>query len=521
MSLTFALIPVLLILVSLAAGIFLLLLLGYAGLLLVKAVFRGLQQGPTPAVFVPPQPVRPVQPLSQPQLTSPAAGSGLSFSAAAALGLLGVAAGVALMLLTLSARRVEYPPPTPVVADRSQPEVQLAGDAGEVQASPQAGKIPLQPESAGSVTKDGQQAAGPAAADRAQLLEVASQLGQFFQSQLNRPAAAGDSPSEATGDQEVAAGTAGESADGDVVVYQFSEQMLADLFGSEAIDTLRSLSQQMPAGIRNSYALIPLPGSVGATVPPMKPLLASSGLRSLADSLVQLLKTGPADPAVPQAQQAQQAGKQSAVSQPEIPAWVRQPAAGHRVARAEILPGDDVSERVRESVEELLQAELRSAAEWIPARLRQPALLASVGVSTDSVRALIRNRFERLETLEQPIDGAQQLQVIWTEIELPRVEILGQLSLAAGERRSWLLAAGVLVFWLGLVLAAISSRLWAGGRLLSRFVSFGSGVLSIALLVAVVLVGLRSARGLPLEDGQLFNGAVVWSGLSSDIRVSL
>jgi len=490
MSLTFALIPVLLILVSLAAGIFLLLLLGYAGLLLVKALFRFLQQGPTPAVFVPqPPPVRPVQPVFQPQRTSPATGSGLSFSAAAALGVLGVAAGVVLMLFTLSARRVEYPPPTPVVADRQQPEVQLAGDAGEVQASPQLGKIPLQPESAGSVTKDGQQAAGPAAADRAQLLEVASQLGQFFQSQLNRPAAACDSPSEATGDQEVAAGTAGESADGDVVVYQFSEQMLADLFGSEAIDTLRSLSQQMPAGIRNSYALIPLPGSVGATVPPMKPLLASSGLRSLADSLVELLKTGPADQAVPRAQQA---GKESPVSQPEIPAWVRQPATGHRVARAEVLPGEDTEDKVRESVEELLQQELQSGSEWIPVQLRQSALLASVGVSAGSLRTLVHNRFERQETLEQPIDGANELQVIWTEIELPRAEILGQLSLAAGQHRSWLLAAGVLIFWLGLVLAAISSRLWASGGLLSRFVSFGSGVLSIALLVAVVLVGLRS-----------------------------
>lgn len=519
MSLTFALIPVLLILVSLAAGIFLLLLLGYAGLLLVKAVFRSLQQGPTPAVFVPqPPPVRPVQPVLQPQLTSAAGGAGrLSFSAAAALGVLGVAAGVALMLFTLSQRRVEYPPPTPVVADRSQPEVRLAGDAGEVQASPQPGKIPLQPESALSAADNGQQAARPAAADRAQLLEVASQLGQFFQSQLNRPAAAGDSPSEATGDQEVAAGTAGESADGDVVVYQFSEQMLADLFGSEAIDTLRSLSQQMPAGIRNSYALIPLPGSVGATVPPMKPLLASSGLRSLADSLVQLLKAGPAN-----GQQATELpGKSLPAEQPEIPAWVRQPSAGHRVARAEVLPGEDTEDKVRESVEELLQQELQTGSEWIPVQLRQSALQASVGVSAGSLRTLVHNRFERQETLEQPIDGANELQVIWTEIELPRAEILGQLSLAAGQHRSWLLAAGVLIFWLGLVLAAISSRLWASGGLLSRFVSFGSGVFSIALLVAVVLVGLRSARGLPLEDGQLFSGAVVWSGLGGDVRVSL
>ncbi|MFN9040814.1 MAG: hypothetical protein ACK5YO_31280, partial [Planctomyces sp.] len=277
--------------------------------------------------------------------------------------------------------------------------------------------------------------------------------------------------------------------------------------GVEAIDTLRSISQQMPPGIRNSYALIPLPGSVGATVPPMKPLLASSGLRSLADSLVQLLKAGPAN-----GQQATELpGKSLPAEQPEIPAWVRQPSAGHRVARAEVLPGEDTEDKVRESVEELLQQELQTGSEWIPVQLRQSALLASVGVSAGSLRTLVHNRFERQETLEQPIDGAYELQVIWTEIELPRAEILGQLSLAAG----------VLIFWLGLVLAAISSRLWASGGLLSRFVSFGSGVFSIALLVAVVLVLLQTARGLPLEGGQLFNGAVVWSGLGGDVRVSL
>ncbi|MFN9290303.1 MAG: hypothetical protein ACK6EB_19735, partial [Planctomyces sp.] len=137
------------------------------------------------------------------------------------------------------------------------------------------------------------------------------------------------------------------------------------------------------------------------------------------------------------------------------------------------------------------------------------------------LRTLVHNRFERQETLEQPIDGAYELQVIWTEIELPRAEILGQLSLAAGQHRSWLMAAGVLIFWLGLVLAAISSRLWASGGLLSRVVSVGSGVLSIALVVAVVLVLLQTARGLPLEGGQLFNGAVGWAGLGGDVRVSL
>ncbi|MFM7167899.1 MAG: hypothetical protein ACKO3T_21860 [Planctomycetaceae bacterium] len=519
---------ILLLLTSLGAGIFFMLLLGYVGLLLVRAVFRSLQGSAAPAMFVPqqqPQPVRPVQPVPQPQLAAPAGSTGrLSFSAVAALGVLAVAVGVALMLFNVSARRMEFAPPRPVVVDWAQPASQLSFNSDGMQTQQQPGKIPVQPEPAVSPQEDRQQAARPAAANRAQLLEVASQLGQFFQSQLNRPAAesavTGDGQAAATADQEVAAGTAGESADGDVVVYQFSEQMLADLFGSEAIDTLRSLSQQMPAGIRNSYALIPLPGSVGATVPPMKPLLASSGLRSLADSLVELLKTGPAGGRA--AAQQSQADAQPAAEQPnQLPAWVRQPAAGHRVARAEVLPGEDVSERVRESVEELLQQELSSAAEWIPTGLRSAAMRASVGVSAETVNGLVQRRFERMETLEQPIDGAGELQVVWTEIELPQAELVGQLSQVASQHRGWLLLAGLLVFWAGLLLMTVAVRLWHVGGLISRAVSMGTGVLSIGLLLAVVLIVLQSARGTSLSTGQLAGGAVVWSFPNSSISLTL
>ena len=512
---------ILLLLTSLGAGIFFILLLGYVGLLLVRAVFRSLQGSAAPAMFVPqqqPQPVRPVQPVPQPQLAAPAGSTGrLSFSAAAALGVLAVAVGVVLKLFAVSPRQAEFPPPRPMVVDRQQPAPQLSFNSDGMQTRQQPGKIPVQPKPAVSAQEDRQQAARLAAADRVKLLEVASQLGQFFQSQLNSPTAesavTGDGQAAVTAEQEVAAGTAGESADGDVVVYQFSEQMLADLFGSEAIDTLRSLSQRMPAGIRNSYALIPLPGSVGATLPPMKPLLASSGLRSLADSLVELLKTGPAG--------GQAAAQPSAEQPPQLPGWVRQPAAGHRVARAEILPGQDVSERVRESVEELLQQELSSAAEWIPTGLRAAAMRASVGVSGGTVGGLVKRRFERMETLEQPIDGAGELQVVWTEIELPRAELVGQLSQMASQHRGWLLLAGLLVFWAGLLLMTVAARLWHVGGLISRAVSMGTGVLSIGLLVGLVLIVLQSARGSSPGTGQFAGGAVVWSFPNSSMSLKL
>ncbi|MFN6331643.1 MAG: hypothetical protein ACK5YC_16770 [Planctomyces sp.] len=504
---------ILLMLTGFGAVIFLVLLVGYCGLLLVRYVLRSLQHGAAPPVFVArsvPASVQSSPPFPQTGATA-VAGPG-SWLRSAFLTVLGLAVGTALsLMLSFSARQVQVP------QQQAQPTVD-----GAFLTQPQPELIPLQADpvpvdSVEPVAEADLKAPQPPESARPQLLEVASQLGQFFQSQLQQTADTGAGQVQLKDGGEAAAGAAGESANGDVVVYQFSEQMLADLFGVEAIDTLRSISQQMPPGIRNSYALIPLPGSVGATVPPMKPLLASSGLRSLADSLVQLLKAGPAN-----GQQATELpGKSLPAEQPEIPAWVRQPSAGHRVARAEVLPGEDTEDKVRESVEELLQQELQTGSEWIPVQLRQSALLASVGVSAGSLRTLVHNRFERQETLEQPIDGANELQVIWTEIELPRAEILGQLSLAAGQHRSWLLAAGVLIFWLGLVLAAISSRLWASGGLLSRVVSFGSGVFSIALLVAVVLVLLQTARGLPLEGGQLFNGAVVWSGLGGDVRVSL
>jgi len=509
--------PILLVLVSSGALVLLVLLVGYGGLLLVRYLLRSLQHSAASPVFVP-QPVQAsVRPSQQPQQARPAATNRGSVLRGTILSVLGLSVGVVLPLSWFSVRRVE------VVSSLEQSAIrqtQQFADRAQILrddvSQPQANGIPWQPDPGATAVQADEQAVQPVVSDRPQLLEVASQIGQLFQSQLKRTAESGVSPAEVTGGPEADTGTAGESADGDVVVYQFSEQMLADLFGSEAIDTLRSISQQMPPGIRNSYALIPLPGTVGATVPPMKPLLASSGLRSLADSLVQLLKTGPAD-----GQQASPGPAKSLQQQPEVPGWVHQPAAGHRVARAEILPGEDTEEKVRESVEELLLQELRSSAAWIPATLRQSALQANVTVAAGSVSGLVRNRFERVETLDEPIDGASQLQVIWTEIELPQGQLLSQLSLAAGMNRGRLLVVGVLVIWLGLVVAAISSRLWTAGGLVARMFSLGTGVMSIALLVAVVLVPLQAVRGVVPGEGSAMNGTVVWYGPAGDVSITL
>jgi hypothetical protein len=81
-----------------------------------------------------------------------------------------------------------------------------------------------------------------------------------------------------------ATSSAGESANGDVVVFQLSEEMLRQLLGDSATEMLQTFNAQLPGGIRQTYALIPLSSPVGATVPQVQPLLAASGLSTLADS---------------------------------------------------------------------------------------------------------------------------------------------------------------------------------------------------------------------------------------------
>ncbi len=525
---SFTIVGVLLLLLSVAASVLVALLIGYICLKLVFQLishWTGAASGPAingarPVRSQPPQDLPP----QMAQAVMNRSGSMARSFGTLVLLVLGLAVGL-LPAFLFSSRVVQAPPPQPVpVVDGSS----LPSDFLQLQTGNRI-QIPVDPRPAladgrssgggqtaepvsGSGASDvaaavaaGPSSGQPSETDRNQLREVASQLGQLFRSQLEGPAEAAES-----------AGAAGESADGDVVVYQFSEQMLADLFGSNAVDTLRSISQQMPSGIRNSYALIPLPGSVGATVPPMRPLLASSGLRSLADSLVELLKSGTST-----AQQATTVAGQPGAVQPPTPAWVRKPAPDSRVARAEVLPGEQLEEKVRESIAELLTAELHSQAGWIPEQLRRPASTTVVELNAESVRQIVQNRFERTETLDVPVAGADHLRVVWTEVKLPKQQLLQQLSATAARNRGLLLGILVFTVWSILVLMAFTVRLWAGGGMISRTVSLATGTVSLLLLAACIAGPVAASQNRLPRELNIAAGSLAWSIGPETDRITL
>ncbi|HQZ67915.1 MAG TPA: hypothetical protein PLY87_22645, partial [Planctomycetaceae bacterium] len=96
------------------------------------------------------------------------------------------------------------------------------------------------------------------AARKAQLQNLAARFGQMVRSHL-------ESADETEGASSL--GQAAKSDNGDVVVFQPSDDMVQLLLGAGGQDLLKSFNSELPGRIRQTYALIPLTPPVGAALP--------------------------------------------------------------------------------------------------------------------------------------------------------------------------------------------------------------------------------------------------------------
>ena len=117
-------------------------------------------------------------------------------------------------------------------------------------------------------------------ARKAQMQQLVSRIGQFVRANL-----------DLVSDRQVATvfGQAAESANGDVVVFQPSDETVQQILGVAGQDLLRSFNAELPDHIRQTYALIPLTPPVGTAVS-VNPLLAAGGLEKIANSIVSLVE---------------------------------------------------------------------------------------------------------------------------------------------------------------------------------------------------------------------------------------
>lgn len=352
---------------------------------------------------------------------------------------------------------------------------------------------------------------------RKKLAEFAGQIGQLVRAQLESPASVG-----------ALNGSTGESSNGDVVVFQLSEEMLRQMLGDSATEMLQTFNAQMPGGIRQTYALIPLSSPVGATVPQVQPLLAASGLSSLADSLVSILNLGESAPKnnasvvstdETTAVRAAETQEQPAVQ--EIPEWIGAPSSNQRVAETEALFGDsDDQTALDQAVSRTVLASILQSETADVQQLRVRADSVSLQLSSQIVQRCIVNRFTRTETLETGAEGRKSFRVLYALVDVPediRQKIIRGITGDLQKTRAVELGTSVAGIWLAATLLATGLRCWQSGTRLRRWLSVPLFGLSLPLSVAGVL-SLSILLNGPLVRPA--SGMVQWEHAPSRIVIS-
>lgn len=326
---------------------------------------------------------------------------------------------------------------------------------------------------------------------RKQLADFAGRLGQLVRSQLESPATA--SP---------AASSAGESANGDVVVFQLSEEMLRQLLGDSATEMLQTFNAQLPGGIRQTYALIPLSSPVGATVPQVQPLLAASGLSSLADSLVSLLMNDDAGQSTITAETSDASAPENvtpAADEP-LPEWINTPRPDQLVAQTspQFSEADEKAALNTAVSNTALKFVLLKHAGKLP-EVQNGTWDSQLQLSATLAEQCIASRYVRSESLDTGVEGQKSFRVHYALVEVPAAveqKILTAITSQLRTVRVIVLTAVVVGLWLTITLIAAGLRCVTGTVRSQRRLGWPLLTLSLptALLLLIALTTLLSGR---------------------------
>jgi hypothetical protein len=330
---------------------------------------------------------------------------------------------------------------------------------------------------------------------RKQLAEFAGRLGQLVRSQLESPATA----SPAT---NPAASSAGESANGDVVVFQLSEEMLRQLLGDSATEMLQTFNAQLPGGIRQTYALIPLSSPVGATVPQVQPLLAASGLSTLADSLVSLLMNDDAGQSTTTAENNTASAPKDTTPAAEepLPEWVNTPRPDQMVAQTSPqFSGADEKAALNTAVSNTaLKFVLLKHAGKLP-EVQNGAWDSQLQLSASLAEQCIASRYVRSESLDTGVEGQKSFRVHYALVEVPAAveqKILAAITSELRTGRAVVLTAVVAGLWLTITITAAGLRCVTATVRSRRRLGWPLLTLSLpmALMLLIALTTLLSGR---------------------------
>ncbi len=326
---------------------------------------------------------------------------------------------------------------------------------------------------------------------RKQLADFAGRLGQLVRSQLESPATVSPATS-----------SAGESANGDVVVFQLSEEMLRQLLGDSATEMLQTFNAQLPGGIRQTYALIPLSSPVGATVPQVQPLLAASGLSTLADSLVSLLMNDDAGQSTTIAETSDTSAPKDTTPAAEepLPEWISTPRPDQLVAQTSPqFSGADEKAALNTAVSSTaLKFVLLKHAGKLP-EVQNGTWDSKLQLSASLAEQCIASRYVRSESLDTGVEGQKSFRVHYALVEVPATveqKILAAITSELRTGRAVVLTAVVGGLWLTITITAAGLRCVTATVRSRRRLGWPLLTLSLpmALMLLIALTTLLSGR---------------------------
>ena len=351
------------------------------------------------------------------------------------------------------------------------------------------------------------------AARKAQLQNLAARFGQMVRSHL-------ESADEAKGASSL--GHAAKSDNGDVVVFQPSDDMVQLLLGAGGQDLLKSFNSELPGRIRQTYALIPLTPPVGAALP-VKPLLAAGGLESIANSIVSIVKQ--AEDVIPGQTPATEVATLPAESDGTLtvaplirptPDWVGQTDGRRIVAHSRpILQGDDVEAPLAAAINEALTQHIASVTENMNPDLHHQARFVRMELPLAAAKKCVVDTFDRWETMSTETEGEKSFLIRYALLEFPEsVDQLAVRQIRQSIQMDRIVSVGVVVgcVWLSIFSAGFGIRQWRKGTKLRRLAA-------TPVFVVITIPTLLAAAGMVVALSQGNVPHVPWN--SQPVTVEL
>ena len=327
---------------------------------------------------------------------------------------------------------------------------------------------------------------------KVQLEEMFTEIGEFLRSQLGK-----------VGETSVATpfGQAAKSDNGDVVIYQPSDEALQTILGAGGQDLLRSLNSELPGRIRQTYALIPLTPPIGTTVP-MKPMIAKRGLEIIANSIFTLVEHADAANAAakpePTPLTAEADGTLSVApeTRPE-PEWMSKIEGRRVIAKSKpVLPGDDPKVKLAEAINEALAKHVEAVAASMNPTMLGQAKHIHMELPQAIASKYIVDEYERPESMESEVGGKTSFQVLYALVEFPdTIDQIAVQQIRKSVQRDRIIGLAVTVglLWFSVCSAGFGIRQWQKGTKLRRIAAtpvFAMITISTLLLTIAMVFSL-------------------------------